>query len=207
MCVGEAAPSGTVTFLFTDIEGSTKLSEQAPDAMRVGLARHDELLRTAVCAYSGHVFSTGGDGLAAAFARAVDAAYAACTAQEALADEQWPAGAEIKVRMGLHTGEAHERDGDYFGPPLNRAARLMALGHGGQVLCSRVTGDLIGDALPLVDLGDHRLRDLLAPQRVLQIGEGGFPPLQSIDSVPSNLPTGEPTRSRNSPRRSRRNAC
>lgn len=184
-----AAPSGTVTFLFTDIEGSTRLWESAPEAMRDALTRHDQLLRASVAEHGGHVFSTGGDGLAAAFARAADAARAACAAQSRLSDEPWSSEAQIKVRMALHTGEAHERDGDYFGPALNRAARLMALGHGGQILCSRVTADLLGGVVPLVDLGEHRLRDLLAPERVLQIGDEVFPPVQSVDSVPSNLPT------------------
>jgi len=91
--------------------------------------------------------------------------------------------------MGLHTGEAHERDGDYFGSALNRAARLMALAHGGQILCSRVTADLLDGSALLLDLGEHRLRDLSAPQHVFQIGDGSFPPLHSVDSVPSNLPT------------------
>jgi len=184
-----AAPSGTVTFLFTDIEGSTRLWESAPEAMRDALARHDQLLRTSVAEHGGHVFSTGGDGLAAAFARAADAAHAARAAQARLGDELWASDAQIKVRMALHTGEAHERDGDYFGPALNRTARLMALGHGGQILCSRVTADLLDGSVPLVDLGEHRLRDLLAPERVLQIGDELFPPVQSVDSVPSNLPT------------------
>ena len=187
--VREGLPSGTVTFLFTDIEGSTKLWEDAADAMRDSLARHDSLLRRAIEAHEGHVFSTGGDGLAAAFSRAVDAVEAAVEAQQRLATERWPAGAPIKVRMALHTGEAEERDGDYFGPTLNRAARLMALGHGGQVLCTRVTADLLDGAMQMIDLGEHRLRDLLAPQRVFQVGQGSFPPLQSVDSVPSNLPT------------------
>ena len=190
MTVRESAPpSGTVTFLFTDIEGSTRLWESAPEAMRDALARHDELLRAAVAERGGHVFSTGGDGVAAAFTRAADAAEAARDAQAKLSREPWTSGAQIKVRMALHTGEADERGGDYFGPALNRTARLMALAHGGQILCSRVTGDLLDGSVPLVDLGEHRLRDLLAPERVLQIDEGAFPPLQSIDSVPSNLPT------------------
>ncbi|MEO5840658.1 MAG: adenylate/guanylate cyclase domain-containing protein [Acidimicrobiales bacterium] len=95
----------------------------------------------------------------------------------------------MKVRMGIHSGEVQERDGDYFGSAVNRAARLMAIGHGGQVVCSAVTASLLDDKVDLRDLGEYRLRDLLAPQRVFQIGDGRFPALRSIDAVPSNLPT------------------
>jgi class 3 adenylate cyclase len=124
--VGVGAPSGTVTFLFTDVEGSTRLWESAPSAMGAAMARHDELVRSAVQTQGGYVFSTGGDGFGVAFARAGDAIAAAVGAQGALAGESWPAEAAIEVRMGLHTGEADERDGDYFGSAVNRAARLMA---------------------------------------------------------------------------------
>jgi predicted ATPase len=178
-----------VTFLFTDIEGSTRLWESAPDAMRVATARHDEIVRGAIEAHGGYVFATGGDGFAAAFWRAGDAVTAGVQAQAALAAEAWPDGAPIRVRMGLHTGEVVERRGDYFGIPVNQAARLMDLGHGGQVLCSAVTAGLLAPVWPVLDLGEHRLRDLSAPQRVFQIGEGRFPPLRSVDVVPSNLPT------------------
>jgi predicted ATPase len=176
-----------VTFLFTDIEGSTQLWETAPDAMRAALARHDEVVRGAIEGHSGHVFSTGGDGFAAAFARAGDALAAAGDAQAGLGAETWPGGAPIRVRMGLHTGEVDERGGDYFGPALNRAARLTSLGHGGQVLCSSATAELL-EAADLIDMGEHRLRDLSAPQRVFQVGHGAFPALRSLDAFPSNLP-------------------
>ena len=153
------APSGTVTFLFTDVEGSTRLWELAPSAMGIAMARHDELVRSAVQARGGYVFSTGGDGFAAAFARAGDAIAAAVGAQSALAEEPWPADAAIGVRMGLHTGEVEERDGNYFGSAVNRAARLMALAHGGQVVASAATADVAADAVPpgvkLTDLGEH----------------------------------------------------
>jgi predicted ATPase/class 3 adenylate cyclase len=181
------APTGTVTFLFTDIERSTQLWEVAPGEMRTALARHDALLRASIERHGGYVFSTGGDGFGAAFARPAEATAAANGAQAALADEEWPAHAPIRVRMGLHTGAAEERDGDYFGPAVNRAARLMALGHGGQIVCSSVTAELL-DWADLIDLGEHRLRDLSAPQRVFQVGEGRFPPLRSLDSFPGNLP-------------------
>src|SRR5512144_1811989 len=113
-------PSGTVTFLFTDIEGSTRLWECAPDAMRAALARHDSILRSTIEEHGGCVFATGGDGFAAAFARAGDALQAALAAQLALAVEGWPESAWVRVRMGLHTGEVEERGGDYFGPAVNR---------------------------------------------------------------------------------------
>jgi predicted ATPase/class 3 adenylate cyclase len=194
--VGVGIPSGTVTFLFTDIEGSTRLWEAAPEAMQTVLARHDEIIRKAADSYSGVVFATGGDGFAVAFHRAGDALGAAIQAQRNLAAEPWP-GPAIRVRMGLHTGEAAERDGDYFGPAVNRAARLMAVAHGGQVVCSEATAGLVSGETALANLGEHRLRDLSAPQRVFQVLAAGlperFPPLESLDSYPGNLPLA-PTR-------------
>jgi len=178
-----------VTFLFTDIEGSTGMWQAAPEVMPAALARHDAIVRSAVESNSGYVFSTGGDGFGVAFARAGEAVAAALEAQVGLAAEVWPEGAPIRVRMGLHTGEVSERDGDYFGTPVNQTSRLMALGHGGQVLCSQATASLVGDTVALLDLGDHRLRDLSAARRVFQIGDGRFPALRSVDTVPGNLPT------------------
>src|SRR5579862_8117364 len=178
MTVG--APTGTVTFLFTDIEGSTRLWESAPEATGAALARHDELVRASVEGHGGYLFATGGDGFAAAFARAGDAVGAAVALQAGLAAEDWPERAPIRVRIGLHTGEAEERGGDYFGPAVNRAARVMAVAHGGQVVCSAATAELLVDA-ELVDLGEHRLRDLDRAVRVFQVGEGAFPPLRSLD--------------------------
>ena len=180
-------PSGTVTFLFTDIEGSTRLWESAPEAMRVALARHDALVRGAIDARGGYVFSTGGDGFAAAFGRAGDAVTAAVDVQAALAGEAWPDGAPIRARMGIHTGEVEERGGDYYGPAVNRTARLMAVAHGGQVVCSSVTAGLLDGAL-MVDLGEHRLRDLSGSQRVFQVGRQAFLPLRTLDAFSSNLP-------------------
>ncbi|HTY31092.1 ATP-binding protein, partial [Mycobacterium sp.] len=189
-------PSGTVTFLFTDVEGSTGLWQAAPDAMRLALARHDSIVRSKIAEHGGYIFATGGDGFAAAFARAGDALRAALDTQLALTLETWPEPARVRVRMGLHTGEVQERGGDYFGPAVNRAARLMAAGHGGQVLVSGVTGRLVGDQLPdgvtLSDLGEHRLKDLDIPEHIFQVTgktlEGQFPPLRTLDAIPNNLP-------------------
>lgn len=187
--MGTAAPTGTVTFLFTDIEGSTRLWESEPDAMRHSLERHDAILRSVIDDHGGYVFSTGGDGIGAAFARSGDAVAAAVDVQRSLGAEPWPDGAVLRVRMGLHTGETSERDGDYFGTAVNRAARLMATAHGGQVVCSRATADLASGVADFHSLGDHRLRDLAAAEQVFQVGDGRFPPLRSVDVVPTNLPT------------------
>ena len=156
-------PTGTVTFLFTDIEGSTRLWEADPEAMHEALARHDAILRACVERHEGFVFATSGDGFAAVFARPTDAVAAAASAQVDLNSPTLP-----RVRMGVHSGEAHERDGDYFGPTVNRSARLMAIGHGGQVLLSGATARLVA-ADDLRDLGDYRLRDLSRPERVFQL--------------------------------------
>jgi predicted ATPase len=177
-----------VTFLFTDIEASTRRWEEMPEPMRDALARHDQIVRGSIEGHGGYVFATGGDGFAAAFGRAGDAVAAAVRAQAALNTEAWPEEAAIRVRIGMHTGEAFEREGDYFGPAVNRTARLMALANGGQVLCSSVTAELAQLDVPLTDLGEHRLRDLSAPQRVFQVGDGRFPPLRSVDAFPGNLP-------------------
>jgi len=185
-------PTGTVTFLFTDLEGSTRLWEEHPEAMRAALARHDEILRNAVEKREGVVVKTTGDGIHAAFATAHDAVAAALGAQEALAAEDWTLPTPLRVRMGVHSGESEYRDGDYYGTAPNRAARLMSVANGGQVLVSLATSELVHDALPagvtLVDLGEHRLRDLSRPERVFQAGAGEFPPLRSLDAFPGNLP-------------------
>jgi predicted ATPase/class 3 adenylate cyclase len=189
-------PSGTVTFLFTDVEGSTRLWEQDPEAMRTALARHDQLLRAAIEAQGGHVVKSTGDGVHAVFAVAGDAVQAAMEVQLALHAESWAMAEPLRVRMGLHSGTAELRDGDYFGSVLNRAARLMAVAHGGQVVVSGTTADLVADAdlaeVTLRDLGEHRLRDLARPERVWQVCRQGLPgefgPLRSLDSLPGNLP-------------------
>ncbi len=180
-------PSGTITFLFTDVEGSMKLWEQGPAVMRVAMERHDELLRSAIEEHGGHVFSRAGDSFAAAFGRVSDAVAAAGKAQETLAGEEWPPSCPIRVRMGLHVGEAQERDGNYFGAAVNRAARIMAGGHGGQILVSSAVA-AVDDSHSLVDLGDHRLKDLAAAERLFQVGGQSFPPLRTLDAVRHNLP-------------------
>ena len=181
-------PSGTVTFLFTDIEGSTRLWENHPDEMAVALQMHDRILRSCIEELGGYVFSTAGDAFAAAFSSATDALGAAQAAQRRLSTAEWPERVPIRVRMGLHTGTADERDGDYFGPTLNRAARIMSAAHGGQVITSATVADLAGAETDLVLLGEHRLKDLSAPERLFQLGVGSFPPLRTLDAVPGNLP-------------------
>jgi predicted ATPase/class 3 adenylate cyclase len=193
--VGEL-PAGTVTFLFTDLEGSTRLWEEHPEGMKGALARHDVILRDAVECHGGQVVKSTGDGVHAAFGRAEDAVAAAVDAQRGLVAERWAGTGPLRVRMGLHTGTAETRAGDYFGPALNRAARLTAAGHGGQIVCSQATADLLRDeptgSVGLVDLGEHRLRDLGRPERLFQVTRSNlaseFPPLRSLDSLPGNLP-------------------
>src|SRR5919202_557311 len=167
-----ALPIGTVTFLFTDVEGSTSLWEQHPDQMRVALARHDHLIESLVQQHQGIVVRPRGEGDSrfAVFPRASDAVAAATSIQQALHDEPWPTETPLRVRMALHTGEADLREGDYYGSDVNRCARLRGAGHGGQTLLSETTTALVRDALPpaaaLRDLGEHRLKDLLRPEHV-----------------------------------------
>lgn len=176
-----------MTFLFTDIEGSTRLWEEHPSDMEVALERHDQILREAIEGYGGYVFSTAGDAFSAAFGRAGEAVEAARAAQEGLDAAFWPNVTPIRVRMGVHTGEAQDRGGDYFGPAVNRAARIMSAGHGGQILVSASTASLI-DSGPLVDLGEHRLKDLSAGERLFQVGSFSFPALRTLETVRHNLP-------------------
>ena len=184
-------PSGTTTFLFTDIEGSTQLWEAHPQEMRVALERHDEILRAAVERHRGYVFSTAGDAFAVAFAAAADAVGAAVEAQLQLGAEEWPENAQLRVRMGLHTGEAQERAGDYFGPVLNRAARIMSAGHGGQIIIAAATRDLVA-GIEVVDLGQHRLKDLADQEHLFQVVAAGlltdFSPLRTMNLRAGNLP-------------------
>jgi predicted ATPase len=156
--------------------------------MRKAVARHDQLLGDVIVDRGGVVFSTMGDGLAAAFQTASAAVSCAVEAQRRLDGEAWGTARPLKVRMGLHTGEAEERDGDYFGTAVNRAARLVAVGHGGQIICSSATAEVSDSDIGLVDLGEHRLRDLDRPMHVFQIGDGSFPPLRSLSTIPGNLP-------------------
>jgi predicted ATPase/class 3 adenylate cyclase len=189
-------PSGTVTFLFTDIQGSTRLWEQFPQSMGGALARHDEILHEAIAAEDGYVFKTVGDAFCAAFHTAPNALTAALNAQIALSGESWPEGIHVAVRMALHSGAAEVRNSDYFGQPLNRVARLLSIGHGGQVLLSAAAQQLCRDELPsessLISLGDHRLRDLGRAEHVYQLVHillaDSFPKLKSLEEHPGNLP-------------------
>jgi predicted ATPase/class 3 adenylate cyclase len=176
-----AAPSGVVTFLFTDVEGSTRRWENDADAMRAAMAAHDEVLRSAIEAHGGFMFKHTGDGACAAFSSPRAGVDAAIAAQRKL---------ELPVRMGIATGEAELREGDYFGAVLNRAARVMAAGHGGQTLLADSTAGLLS-GVDLVDLGPRRLRDLPTPVGVFQVRAAGlrteFPPLRALDAGPGNL--------------------
>ncbi len=189
-------PTGVVTFLFTDIEGSTRLWETQPEAMPVSLRRHDELLRERSVAHHGYVFKTVGDAFCVAFAEADDALRAALAIQQAVGVESWTVEGGIRVRMTLHTGTAEERDGDYFGPTLNRVARLLSAGHGGQTLLSLATEQLVSFNLPdgveLIDLGQQYLKDLSRPEHVFQLAGPGlgrdFRPLNTLNVHATNLP-------------------
>jgi predicted ATPase/class 3 adenylate cyclase len=187
------------TFLFTDVEGSTRLWEEYPQTMSVLLAEHNRILQDAVESHHGRVFKTVGDGFCAVFDCPTDALDAANTAQRGLfhakGEDAAPA-LKLKVRMGLHSGPAEERDGDYFGQTLNRVARLMAAASGGQTLISAAVEDGLGSALPagveLRDLGNHRLRDIKEAEHVFQVVlpdlPSSFPPIKSLSPRPTNLP-------------------
>ncbi len=183
------------TFLFTDIEGSTRLWEQEPERMRPALARHDAVVRAAVEKHAGRVVKMTGDGLHAAFADPVDAIHAALNLQQAMAVEQAD-GFELRVRCGIHAGPSEGRDNDFYGTVVNRAARIMGAAHGGQMLVSQVVADLVAPRLPgavtLRDLGLVRLRDLASPERLHQLMAPGmrseFPALRSLEGIPNNLP-------------------
>lgn len=199
-------PVGTLTFLFTDIEGSTQLWEKHPNEMRSALAQHDAILRDAITAHHGQIIKTTGDGVHAVFEKAVDAVHCTLTAQRALQKippllttqavgvENSPVS--LRVRMGLHTGEAELRGNDYYGQALNRAARIMSIAHGGQTLLSSVTAEVIREHLPsqasLQDLGEHQLKDLLRPEHLFQLNADellqDFPAVQSFNVLQSNLP-------------------
>lgn len=192
----DPSPTPTLTFLFTDLEGSTRLWQQFPEAMKEALARHDEVLRAAVMGAGGQVVKTTGDGIHAVFRSVREAVEACVQAQLGLLAESWGEVGSIKVRMGLHAGEAQQRGGDYYGTAVNRAARLMSAGHGGQVLLSGAAARLLTEPLPagvsLHDLGEHRLKDLLRPVHVYQLQHpdlpADFPPIVSLNQLPNNLP-------------------
>jgi predicted ATPase/class 3 adenylate cyclase len=184
-------PTGVVTFLFTDVVGSTRLWDEHHNAMEADLVVHDMVVRSAIKDRDGYVFSAGGDSFVAAFTRPVDAIDAAAHAQRELGVADWSLPEGLRVRMGVHTGAAAERGGDYFGPTLNEAARLMSAAHGGQIVLSSRTHELAPDA-ETVSLGAHRLRDLREPIEVFQVAADGladsFPPLHSLGTGLSTLP-------------------
>jgi predicted ATPase/class 3 adenylate cyclase/Tfp pilus assembly protein PilF len=193
-------PSGTVTFLFTDIERSTTRWEHQPQAMEAAVERHDAIMRGAIEANDGFVFRTEGDAFRAVFDKAPPALDAAIQAQRALETEPWAEDiAPLRVRMALHTGAIEARGSDYVGPSLNRMARLLSAAHGGQTLLSMATQQLVRDYLSpgvtLRDMGEHNLKDLIYPERVFQVVVPGlqseFPPLQTPDTRPNNLPRKE----------------
>jgi predicted ATPase/class 3 adenylate cyclase len=195
-----ALPHGTVTFLFTDIEGSTQLWAHHPQQMGASVARHEALLRDAITAAGGVVFKTVGDAVYAAFASALEAITAAVAGQRALRAESWNLASPLRVRMALHTGVVEARGGDYLGLPLSRVARLLAAGHGGQILLSLATEQLVREQLPpevmLRDLGSHRLKDLSLPEQIFQLVApdlpSEFPPLHTLAGDRTNL-SAQPT--------------
>src|SRR5881398_1368991 len=170
-------PSGRVTFLFTDIEGSTRLLHELGEAYADALAEHRSALRDAFTRHGGVEVDTQGDAFFVAFSRASDALAAAVDACDALRHGR------VRVRIGLHTGEPLLTEQGYVGIDVHRAARIAAAGHGGQVLVSQTTRELLGDSPALRDLGDHRLKDLSAPQRLYQVGDGSFPPLKALNEM------------------------
>ena len=186
-----------LTFLFIDLENSTPLWENFPEEMRTASARHDALMRASIEQHRGRVVKTTGDGFHAVFESPSDGVAAALAGQQAITAEPWPETlGSFKVRMGLHTGESQEREGDYYGAEVNRAARVMGIGHGGQVLISEVTAVLVRAALPdkatLTNLGQHRLKGLTAPEQIFQLCHpdlpAEFPLLTSLEAYKHNLP-------------------
>lgn len=189
-------PSGTITFLFSDIEASTGRWEKNAEQMKIAFRCHEQIMRASMSEHGGYVYKMIGDAFQVAFNTALDALGAAISAQRALHTETWGDLEPLKVRMALHTGVVEERGDDYVGPLLNRAARLMNAGHGGQVLISQATFELLRDVLPndviVRDLGAHRLKDLARQEHIYQLEaldlESVFPPLRTLDSHPNNLP-------------------
>jgi predicted ATPase/class 3 adenylate cyclase len=187
----------SLTFFFSDVESSTRLWERFPDAMKGAMERHDEILRAAVDGARGHVVKVTGDGLMAVFQAPSDAVAAALEAQRALQSETWADTGPLRVRMGIHVGEAQQRASDFYGPPVNRAARIMAAAHGGQVLLSALAASQAESGLPagvaLRDLGEHRLKDLAQPEQIFQLVHPelptDLPPLATLSERPNNLPT------------------
>src|SRR5256884_9779736 len=190
-------PIGTVTFFFSDIEGSTRLIQQLGERYPDVLLAHHTLLRKAVAEHGGNELRTEGDSFFIVFGSALDACSGAAEAQKALAQHAWPDGGQVRVRIGLHTGEATLVGNEYLGLDVHRAARVASAGHGGQVLVSETTRALVEHALPpgltLKDLGLHRLKDMARPERLFQLSVEGllseFPALKTLEATPNNLPT------------------
>ena len=178
----EASASETLTFLFTDLEGSTRFWQEHPEAMKSIMAQHDDLIRTVVETSKGQVVKKTGDGFHAAFVSTQDCLNACIRAQQELMNKDWDEIGSLQVRMGIHVGEAQPREGDYYGTTVNRAARIMSAANGGQVLLSAAAAGLLFDQLPedvsLIDLGEHRLKDLQRPDHIFQLVH---PNLQSED--------------------------
>ncbi|HEX4528664.1 MAG TPA: AAA family ATPase [Acidimicrobiia bacterium] len=189
-------PSGTVTFLFTDLVDSTRLWDEHPTDMKVALARHDAILRDLIARHGGEVVKKTGDGVHAAFAGAPDAVAMATDALRTIASETWGGTGPLLVRIGMHTGTAELRDGDYYGSAVNRASRIMAAAHGGQAILSHATAELVRDSLTdelgIMDLGEHRLRGLARAEHMYQLVISGlpsqFPPVHSVEVFPGSLP-------------------
>jgi predicted ATPase/class 3 adenylate cyclase len=191
-------PTGTLTFLFTDIESSTLLWEQDPDRMQAAMVRHDELIEASINTHRGVLVRPRGEGDSrfAVFELASNAVAAAVAIQRAVLKEHWPVVSPLRVRIGLHTGEATLRDGDYYGPAVNRCARIRGAAHGGQTLMSMATASLVEDSLPedasLRDLGEYRIKDLQRPEQIIQLNAAGlpdkFPPLRTVEGLRTNLP-------------------
>jgi class 3 adenylate cyclase len=185
------------TFVFTDLESSTRLWERFPEAMKDAMERHDAILRRAVDDACGHVVKVMGDGLMAVFASPADGVMACLEAQRMLKEAAWGDAGPLRVRMAIHVGKAHKRADAFFGPSVNRAARIMSAAHGGQVLLSASAAELVQGELPawatLRDLGEHRLKDLFQPEHIFQLVHRtlpvDFPPLGTLSHRPNNLPT------------------
>ena len=186
--MGTGPPSGTVTFLFTDVESSTELWQDHSAVMGEAMRLHDHVVRGVHASHGGFVFATGGDGFAAAFARASDAVAAALGVQAALRDQPWPDGIVLAVRMGLHTGEAEERDANFFGDVVNRAARVMDAAGGCQVLVSSTTAGLVRGLLPqgvtLFEHGRFYLRSFVQPELLFEVLASGSAPLPLVRVKP-----------------------
>ena len=196
----ETSASITLIFLFTDLEGSTRLWQQYPEAMKQALARHDEIIGTAVERFNGRVVKTTGDGFHAVFQNAADGLRACVEVQRDLIAEDWGETGPLRVRMGMHLGEAQHRAGDYYGTAVNRAARLMSAANGGQVLLSEAVATVLAGQMPqdvsLRDLGEHLLKDLQRAERIFQLVHpdlpADFPAIASLSERPNNLPS-QPT--------------